>query len=346
MNNLTLKEKVYFILWVLGLLFIIAGSLAGIITFYINTEDMAVFGFIWFLAIVLCLYFGLIGGVGLANILEKLNLHETIEKITMFLFVSIFLTMFLGFEFAGIDMLIKILRGQESYSPDFLFFILFPLLFIGIICSFVFPPIIAYIKGPDEKYFNYIEENKVSLGRFTRPVLNDKRKIVLANKYVILDFDIYSFSAGGGRITLTDKINAKCYKIVFFKRYGRKVASMHGTFIDICRLINYETVAENILKEVRKRKNNITEYEANTLSIDINRASEAELTALPGVTIARAKHAIKMRKKYAFYISMNQFYETINLEKEFIEQIKTRGNKILLNGLPEYKQLEMKRKEF
>ena len=77
------------------------------------------------------------------------------------------------------------------------------------------------------------------------------------------------------------------------------------------------------------------------LYIDINQASEAELTALPGVTIAKAKHAIKTRNKYAFYLSVNQFYVSIELNEEFIEQIQTKGTKILLNELPEYKKLEM-----
>ena len=52
-----------------------------------------------------------------------------------------------------------------------------------------------------------------------------------------------------------------------------------------------------------------------------------------------------MRKKYAFYLSVNQFYEAINLEETFVEQITSKGTKILLNNLPEYKALEMKRGE-
>lgn len=340
MNNISLKEKVHFIIWVLGLLFITVGSLWGIIAVYINTEDIAAFGLLWFLAIILCLYLGLVGGK-IASILEKLNLDKIVEKITIFLFASIFVVMFIGFEIVGIDTLNKMLSGQESYSHGVWLFILFPILFLCIIGYFVLTPVIKYIKGPDEKYFNYIEENKVALGRFTRPVMNDKRRIVLANKYIILDFDIYSFSAGEGNITLTDKINAKCYKIELYKRYGKK-ASLYDAFIDICQHINYETSAEDILKRVRKIKNSIVEIQAGTIFLDINKASEAEFTALPGMTIAKAKHVIKMRKKYAFYLSINQFYETAELENEFIEQISVKGNKIILNKLPEYRRLETK----
>ncbi len=341
MNNLSLKEKVCFIIWVLGLLFITVGSLWGIIDVYINTEDIAAFGLLWFLAIILCLYLGLVGGK-IASILEKLNLDKIVAKITTFLFASIFAFMFIGFEIGGICMLSKMLSGQESYSQDVWFFILFPIPFLCIIGYFILKPVINYIMGPHEKYFNYIEENKVALGRFTRPVMNDKRRIVLANKYIILDFDIYSFSAGEGNITLTDKINAKCYKIELYTSYGKNARLLYDAFIDICQHINYETPAEDILKRVRKMKNSIVEIQAGTIFLDINKASEAEFTALPGMTIAKAKHVIKMRKKYAFYLSINQFYETAELENEFIEQISVKGNKIILNKLPEYRSLETK----
>ena len=345
MNNLSFKEKVHFIIWILVLLFITAGFLCGIIAIYINTGDIAAFGLLWFLAIILCLYLGL-GGEIVAHILEKLNLDEIVAKITTFLFVSVFLIMFLGFEFAGIVMLIKMLSGQESYSQGVWFFILFPIPFLGIIGYFTLTPVVKYIKGPDEKYFNYIEENKVSLGRFTRPVMDDKRRIVLANKYIILDFNILSFSEGEGEITLTDKINKKGYKITLIKGYKKnRPKDIFDVFMEICQLINYETFAEDILHFVRKRKNEMREFKKEEIFLDINKASEAELTALPGVTIARAKHAIKMRKKYAFYLSINQFYEAINLENEFTEQIKISGNKIILNELPEYRRLESKEKE-
>ena len=73
--------------------------------------------------------------------------------------------------------------------------------------------------------------------------------------------------------------------------------------------------------------------------------SEAELTALPGVTIAKAKHAIKVRQEQGKFLTMNKFYQAIDLDEEFIKQIPIKGNKIIYNQLPEFKALEMKRED-
>ena len=42
---------------------------------------------------------------------------------------------------------------------------------------------------------------------------------------------------------------------------------------------------------------------------------------------------------------MKQFYQTINLKEEFIEQIPTKGNKIILCDLPEYQKQEIHKTE-
>ena len=186
-------------------------------------------------------------------------------------------------------------------------------------------------------YYNYIEDNKVSLGLFTR-TYTSKSNIVLANKYVILEYDISSFVFGDGEIELTDKINGITYHI---KNTYRKVGKSFALFTHLCEKFDYETTADDILKSLWHNRSIRKSNCPKKLYIDINQASEAELTAIPGVTIAKAKHAIKTRNKYAFYLSVNQFYEAIELDEEFIEQIQTKGTKILLNELPEYKKIEM-----
>ena len=222
---------------------------------------------------------------------------------------------------------------------------IFPLPIIITISKDIFLKIKILLIGSDPRYFEYIKSSKTSLGRFTRPVLSDRRKIILANKYTIIDFDIISFSEREGRVYITDKQNGSVYEIYFSKQ--NKSQRMISIFREICEIFDYEIVAKDVLKTIRNKNYKLNQKTKETrnkkLYLDINQASEAELTAIPGVTIAKAKRAIKMRKKYAFYLSVNQFYEAINLEEQFIEQITSKGTKILLNNLPEYKHLEMKR---
>ena len=113
--------------------------------------------------------------------------------------------------------------------------------------------------------------------------------------------------------------------------------------------MDYDWKAEGLIKFIKNdlkhtKYADITEKNkiVRDISLNINQASEAELTANPGVTIAKAKHAIKVRNQQRLFLTMNQFYKAIDLSEEFIEQIKVKGNKIILDELPEYKRLEMK----
>lgn len=218
--------------------------------------------------------------------------------------------------------------------------------FLGIISSIIYITKLRYGIVDISKYTDYIESNKTSIGLFARPVFQ-KTKIIFANKFVVIEFDVRDIGTGNGKIIIIDKLKSEKTDIII-KRPG--ICTYYKFFTDIlCNIIDYETVTEDIfdllekksiffsIKKIKKIK--------KPLYLDINKASEAELTAIPGVTIAKAKHAIKMRKKYSFYLTMNQFYETINLDEEFIEQIQTKGKKIVLNSLPEYKMLQMKKEE-
>ncbi len=191
----------------------------------------------------------------------------------------------------------------------------------------------------------YIEENKVKIGLFVRPSIN-KNEITLANKYCAVSFNI---SMGLSSIKILDKTSGQKKTLKVNKTFYDLLTSKNtydlliSLFYAVCEAFNYDVTAEEIEEKCKGKQPFLYKWKTkkyNKLSLDINQASEAELTALPGVTIAKAKRAIKMRNKYAFYLSMNQFYEAINLDEEFIEQIKTNGNKILLNELPEYKRLE------
>ena len=196
------------------------------------------------------------------------------------------------------------------------------------------------------KYQQYIEENKTSLGLFARPVYYNKSKIILANKYVAIEFNISNADYNLFLIDVIDKIEKIKYTL---KVTSARTYKSYRSFKKILNsIIDYDTTTKDVFLTL-KRAN--TEYEITketeikgNLLLDINQASEAELTALPGVTIAKAKHAIKVRNKLLF-LTMNQFYEAINLDEEFIEQIQTKGKKILLNELPEYKRLQFNKDE-
>jgi len=194
-----------------------------------------------------------------------------------------------------------------------------------------------------QDYYDYIEKNKIALERFLRPQ-SKKSIIILANKYVVLTLDIKHFYAEDVDLKIFDKISKKDVTLALsFIKHPPK--SIWWLFQHLCEKFDYETKdidIENLLERFGIRHFVLNAKEYKNLSFDINKLSEAELTAIPGVTIARAKHAVKVRKKTKF-LTMNQFYKAINLEEEFIEQIPYKGNKIILNELPEYKMLEMKR---
>ena len=196
------------------------------------------------------------------------------------------------------------------------------------------------------KLLEYIKSNKTSLNLFAQATIK-KLKIILANKFMRLEVNMGKVFFSTIGFSLTDKINAKKYNYIIASEFSLfYIGSVF--FTKLFDILDYETKAEDILSYLEKYGGHIAKQKVQKLSnqyLDINQASEAELTALPGVTIAKAKHAIKVRNKQKRFLTMNQFYKAINLDEEFIAQIPTKGNKIILNELPEYKRLEMKKEE-
>ena len=191
----------------------------------------------------------------------------------------------------------------------------------------------------------YIKSNKTHISLFTRPS-SQKLKLVLANKFLILEIDVNKLVYGNREFVITDKTKGEkhIYRILNLSwLYGAC-----GFFTKLVEILDYETQFIDIIDYLNE---SMIDYEQakmqklHDIALDINQASEAELTAIPGVTIAKAKHAIKVRNKQKLFLTMNQFYQTVNLEEKFIEQIPVKGNKILLKELPEYKMLEMKKEE-
>ena len=204
-----------------------------------------------------------------------------------------------------------------------------------------------------EHLTSYLMDNKTKYDLFVRPNA-DEEIFVLANKFLIFNVDIANMDTLNMKITVLDKVN-KTETIFQVKNKTNIVNSnfprqkLFKIMQRIFNKMNYGWKAEGLIKFI---KNNLklTKYaqikektrEVSSIFLDINQASEAELTAIPGVTIAKAKHAIKVRNKQKLFLTMNQFYKAIDLNEEFIEQIKFKGTKILLNELPEYRRIELK----
>lgn len=197
----------------------------------------------------------------------------------------------------------------------------------------------------------YLEENKVKLGLFIRPALN-KNNITLANKYCAINFnlsDIFTNWTITNKITL-EKIQIKLKTSKYAILTGDTKYDLYKLFVEVIKDFDYETHAENLWNKVSGKNNvshirsGITKSKKQKMFLDINKISEAEFTAIPGVTIAKAKHAAKVRKQKGFYLSVNEFYKAINLDEQFIEQIPTKGCKIFINELPEYQRLSVEEK--
>lgn len=190
----------------------------------------------------------------------------------------------------------------------------------------------------------YVEDNKTKIGLFVRPAVS-KYDITLANKYCVFDADLLTSSLYCMEYTVINKVNSEK---TILKIFSNDVKQKQNLFFNVCKTFNYDTKADdiiNIFEEIyRKRKTKTEHKNVKQIYLDVNSCSEAELTAIPGVTIAKAKHAVKVRNKMKF-LTMNQFYKEIELDEEFIEQIPVKGNKIILNNLPEYQKLEMKKEE-
>ena len=247
------------------------------------------------------------------------------------------------------------LHGVPAILSKEVSFMVFAMMSLAFICLFYFlvslPSWMEMHQGATQilnRCKDYIEENKVKIGLFVRPSIN-KNNITLANKYCAVSFNI---SGGLNNVKLLDKVSGEELILRVNKTFYDILTSKNtqdlltGLFFTVCKVFNYDITAEEVEKECKsnhpflyKWKREIKEHK--NLSLDINQASEAELTALPGVTIAKAKHAVKVRSQQKLFLTMNQFYEAINLDEEFIEQIQSKGNKVLLSDLPEYKRLEM-----
>lgn len=199
-------------------------------------------------------------------------------------------------------------------------------------------------------YLDYIHTNMQKLNLFLRPYRGEE-KLVLANKYIVIELNINEMSSQNCNLIITDKINGGMMTLLLLRKGGKAftLENNYDTFEYVCGNFNYETQISDIWGYLTQNDIEYYKLENNTKLVkylDINEASEAEMTTLPGVTIAKAKRAIKIRNKNIQFLTMNQFYKAINLDEKFVEQIKSKGNKVLLKELPMYREIEQKDNNF
>ena len=121
----------------------------------------------------------------------------------------------------------------------------------------------------------------------------------------------------------------------FVQYYTQPVDYVVDNIFDtLCSNFGYATVYENIISaastgmlvinetllEIPKQKGSIVTPRANQLNL--NKATEAELLALPGVNVIIAKKAIKYIEKNGGFNSVDEFIKKMNIKENFAEQIK------------------------
>ena len=150
---------------------------------------------------------------------------------------------------------------------------------------------------------------------------NGEKKIICVNKIV----------KEGKRKILTAAVNPD-----FVKYYLQPRDYVVDYLWDsICSGFGYKTVYENISSaltaamltvnesEIDASKKSVKNIKRENL-LNINKATEAELLALPGVNIIMAKKALKYIEKNGGFLSVDDFIKKMKIKDTFIEQIKAK----------------------
>lgn len=106
------------------------------------------------------------------------------------------------------------------------------------------------------------------------------------------------------------------YSTVYENIYSALVTGM----LDVKESVIVVPTQKNKMQKVYDRVTN-TSIRTNNL-LNINTASEAELSSLPGVNIVTAKKAIKYIEKNGAFESVDEFIEKMKIKDVFADQIK------------------------
>ena len=150
---------------------------------------------------------------------------------------------------------------------------------------------------------------------------NKERKIICVNK----------IAKNSKRKIFTASINPE------FRQYYLQPIDYVVDYLwdSICMGFDYSTVYENIASAATTAMLMVNESEIDAIAqnktittlkrenmLDLNKATEAEILALPGVNIVMAKKALKYIEKTGGFKSVDEFIQKLKIKDTFVEQIK------------------------
>lgn len=199
-------------------------------------------------------------------------------------------------------------------------------------------------------YSNYSDNtNRTRLSDFVRLSLRRRNAFKQCKKYLIKGKDFYKLK--NDYVTLiydTKNKIIKCYDksikkriatIEWYKQDSYEQNYLDNTFEEmfdsISALFNEKSMYDGIIstfksqfkiKEIdpENEKNienvNIPRYYSNMLNI--NQATEKELTDLPGLSIIQAKNIIRYRERHNGFGSLDEFFEEMNINSHLQQQLR------------------------
>jgi len=127
-----------------------------------------------------------------------------------------------------------------------------------------------------------------------------------------------------GRVNMQEIWNAICLNFGYFTNYD--------DLSEQCRLLFNVQIRESIIgnEQVYKTSEMIKNKQSEQLikvdnlkeKIDVNNASEVELTELPGISIVMSKRIIKKREEIGGFKTLNDFFIFIKVKPHMEEQLK------------------------
>ena len=179
---------------------------------------------------------------------------------------------------------------------------------------------------------------------YLAPYSNIWHDLRLTNKHCNVKLNHY-----GNKITVEEKIvgssvSGKKFRICYSDKYN-----MQEIFNDICTSFDYATNYYSLKESCKiifdadiyeyetefsasntniasynttKSQNNSIKVE-NVQKVDVNNASEIELTALPGISIVLSKRIIKKREEIKGFKNLNEFFLFVQLKSHMEEQLRT-----------------------
>ncbi len=199
-------------------------------------------------------------------------------------------------------------------------------------------------------YSNYYDNtNRTRLSDFVRLSLRRRSAFKQCKKYLTKGKDFYKLK--NDYVTLiydTKNKIIKCYDksikkqiatLEWYKQDSYELNYLDNTFEEtfdsVSALFNEKSMYEGIISTFKAQfkieeinpeneKNienvNIPRYYSNMLNI--NQATEKELTDLPGLSIIQAKNIIRYRERHNGFGSLDEFFEEMNINPHLKKQLR------------------------